>query len=208
MPTQTKAPRRVGAETSKTRLALLDAVERLMLEQGYAAVTYRRLAAEAEVTPALVQYYFPTLDDLLLATLRRRVDGHVERLAATLRDRPDEPLRVIWEFSNEEAMGALMLEYVALGNHRKSIGAEIGQVAERVRQVELEAIQSIPAVHRQIIGELSAPALLVLLTGMPKLLRIEASLGVLTAHGEVRDAFESYLDLVEPRVPPRRRRKS
>lgn len=44
-----------------------------MLHKGYAAVTYRALAAEAGVTPALVQYYFPALDDLLVATIRRRV---------------------------------------------------------------------------------------------------------------------------------------
>jgi AcrR family transcriptional regulator len=34
--------RRLGTETSKTRGALLDAAERLMLEEGYAALTSRR----------------------------------------------------------------------------------------------------------------------------------------------------------------------
>jgi DNA-binding transcriptional regulator YbjK len=43
--------RRVGAETSKTRDALLDSVERLMSEEGYASVTYRAVAAKAGVTP-------------------------------------------------------------------------------------------------------------------------------------------------------------
>jgi AcrR family transcriptional regulator len=189
----------VGAETSQTRHALLDAVERLMLSQGYAAVTYRRLAAEADVNPALVQYYFPTLDDLLLATLRRAMEGHVERLVAALKERPDEPLRVIWEYSNEEATGALLLEFVGLGNHRKSIKAEIAQVAEKVRQVQLEAVNSMPRPPGHLIGEISPPALLVVLSGMPKLLRFESSLGVLTAHTEVREAFERYLDAVEPR---------
>ena len=37
--------RRVGAETSETRAALLDSAERLMLDEGYASVTYRRVAA-------------------------------------------------------------------------------------------------------------------------------------------------------------------
>ncbi|MBL7502762.1 TetR family transcriptional regulator, partial [Frankia sp. CN7] len=41
------APRRVGAQTSKTRATLLDRAERLMLDEGYAAVTYRALAARA-----------------------------------------------------------------------------------------------------------------------------------------------------------------
>lgn len=46
--------RRVGAETSKTRDTLLDHVEKMMLDEGYASVTYRALASAAGVTPSLV----------------------------------------------------------------------------------------------------------------------------------------------------------
>ena len=66
---------------------LLDCVERLMLETGYAAVTYRAVAAKAGVTSGLVQYYFPTLDDLFVAAIRRRSEQNLERLADALRDR-------------------------------------------------------------------------------------------------------------------------
>src|SRR5438445_342932 len=48
------AARRMGAETSETRLRLLDAAEQLMLDQGYAAVTSRRIGAAAGERPALV----------------------------------------------------------------------------------------------------------------------------------------------------------
>ena len=63
--------RRTGTETSKTRATLLDVTERLMRNEGYAAVSSRRVASEAGVTGALVHYYFPTLDDLFLAVFRR-----------------------------------------------------------------------------------------------------------------------------------------
>ncbi len=39
MSTTRQTTRRIGTETSKTRSSLLDAAERLMLEEGYAAVT-------------------------------------------------------------------------------------------------------------------------------------------------------------------------
>ena len=38
-----------------------------MIDEGYAAVSTRRVAAKAGLTPPLVHYYFPTTDDLLLA---------------------------------------------------------------------------------------------------------------------------------------------
>ena len=41
------SPRRIGAPDAKNRTVLLDAAESLMLEEGYAAVTSRRVAAQA-----------------------------------------------------------------------------------------------------------------------------------------------------------------
>src|SRR5690349_21662580 len=49
--TMATSARRVGAETSKTRDALLDCVEKTMLSDGYASVSYRTLASMAGVTP-------------------------------------------------------------------------------------------------------------------------------------------------------------
>ena len=58
--------RRIGSRDSKTRAQLLDAAERLMRDEGYAAVTSRRVAAEAGLKPQLVHYYFRTMDDLFV----------------------------------------------------------------------------------------------------------------------------------------------
>jgi AcrR family transcriptional regulator len=128
------SPRRVGAETSKTRDLLLDCVERLMLAKGYAGVTYRAVAAKADVTPALVQYYFPTLDDLFVAAIRRRSEQNEQRLADTLRAHPDQPLRVLWDYSRDESTAALTTEFLALGNHRPSIRSEIAESTDRCRR--------------------------------------------------------------------------
>src|SRR6187200_1323310 len=133
-------PRRIGAETSKKRDELLDCVERLLVSEGYAAVTYRAVAAKAEVTSGLVQYYFPTLDDLFIAAIRRRSEQNLQRLTAELEARPDEPLRVFWEYSQEESNASVTAEFLALGNHRKSIASEIADVSERVRRLQVAAI--------------------------------------------------------------------
>ena len=42
----------------------MDAAEQLLLEEGYAAVTSRRVGARAGLKPQLVHYYFRTMDDL------------------------------------------------------------------------------------------------------------------------------------------------
>jgi AcrR family transcriptional regulator len=190
--------RRVGAETSKTRDLLLDCVERLMLETGYASVSYRAVAARAGVTPGLVQYYFPTLDEVFVAAIRRRSEQNLEKLAEDLRTRSDRPLHVLWEYSKDESAAALTTEFLALGNHRKSIRAEITEWAERLRRLQAEALEKASRERPAALGNLSPGTLLFLVTGIPKLVRLEEGVGISSVHAEVMTEFEEFLDSVEP----------
>ena len=73
------AARRIGAPDSKTRAQLMDAAELVLREEGYAAVTSRRVAARAGLKPQLVHYYFRTMDDLFLEVFRRRAEENLAR---------------------------------------------------------------------------------------------------------------------------------
>lgn len=191
--------RRVGAQTSKTRDVLLDAVEKMMLEEGYASVTYRALAATAGVTASLVQYYFPSLDDIFLAAIRRYSERNLEHLRAALTKRTEDPLHAIWEYSWDEATGALITEFMALGNHRKSIRSEIRAVTERMRMLQIDILAETFGTDARLAGDLSLDAVVLLITGIPKFLNLEEGVGVELAHAEVLQAIERYLDAVEPR---------
>ena len=79
--------RRIGAPDAKNRGVLLDAAEQLMLEEGYAAVTSRRVAEKAALKPQLVHYYFRTMDELFLAAFRRRAEEGLEVQAQVLQAR-------------------------------------------------------------------------------------------------------------------------
>lgn len=74
------------AKGERRRRALLDATLRVVGRAGVAAVTQRAVAAEAGVAPSAVLYYFPTVDDLLVAAL---VDVN-DRWVAMLHALPDE----------------------------------------------------------------------------------------------------------------------
>jgi TetR/AcrR family transcriptional regulator, transcriptional repressor for nem operon len=200
------SPRRVGAATSKTRDVLLDCVETMMLEEGYASVSYRVLAAKAGVTASLVQYYFPSLDDVFLAAIRRYSERNLEHLRAALQKRADDPLHAMWDYSWEEATGALITEFMALGNHRKSIRSEIADVTVRMRKLQIEVLKDAFGTGARFEGELSPSAVVLLITGIPKFLSLEEGVGVEMAHSEVVRAVERYLDRAEPRM--RRKRQS
>lgn len=187
--------RRIGAETSKTRAALLDATERLMLEEGYAAVSSRRVAAMAGVKPPLVHYYFPTMDELFLALFRRGAEANLDRQTSALTSR--QPLRALWKLANERERTALTTEFMALGAHRPVIGAEIAAYADRFRARQLEGLSSV--LEGYGIDPESCPPVTVLfaMTGVSRLLVLEDCFGVTAGHAETLALVERLLRAVE-----------
>lgn len=203
----TATNRRVGAESSKTRDVLLDCVARLLLDEGPAGVSYRVLAAKAAVTPSLVQYYFPTLDSLFVAMVRRLIERDMTRWNDALQRRPDEPLRVLWEYSFSEA-GAMSTELMALGNHRPALRAEIGEGTERIRKAQLEAVRARYGEGVFLDNRFSPEAMVLLLTSIPKYLSLEDGINVDMGHRRLVEAFQGYLDSVEPKTRNRSRMPS
>lgn len=189
------APRRMGTENSKTRQVLLDVTERLMLDEGYASVGIRRVAREAEVAPALVLYYFRTLDDLFLAVLRRRGDEELER-AVRLLDGP-QPLRALWQLTSHPG-NALTTEFTALANHRKDIRAELAARAERYREAQLEALtRRLAETGSDLPAEASPAVLLMLTNALGRILTMENTMGMTTRHAEARAFVEGFLQRYE-----------
>ena len=170
-----------------------------MLRDGYAAVTYRRVAEAAEVTAGLVQYYFPKSDTLFVAMVERRSNQHLERLLAALEERPDEPLRVVWEMSAEEQTAALTVEFMALANHRKTLRAEILEATKRTRTTQLRALKARWADYHFQDAGLTPEALLFLMHAVPKMVQLEDAIGWTSGHQAVLDLVERHLDQAEPR---------
>lgn len=133
--------RRPRAATAEKRERLLDATEEIMLQDGYAAVSSRSVAAKVGINAPLVHYYFPTLDDLFVAVLRRRADVTVERMAEALSS--DEPLRAWWDLASDPRGSALFVELIAAANHRQALRSAVGEYAREVRKMQMDALSSL-----------------------------------------------------------------
>jgi len=189
-------PRRIGAADSKTRAQLLDAAEQLMVEEGYAAVTSRRVGARAGLKPQLVHYYFRTMDDLFIEVFRRRADQNLaafERAVVA-----DSSLRTLWKLNTDPRGAAFTIEFVALANHRKAIRAEIARYAERSRAAQLEALAA--ALTADGIGPDRIPPIvaLLLMTGLTQVLSLERGLGVTAGHDATLSFVQDVIDRLEP----------
>jgi AcrR family transcriptional regulator len=187
--------RRIGAPDSKTRARLLDATEQLMLEEGYAAVSSRRVAAEAGLKPQLVHYYFRTMDDLFLEVLRRRAEQNLERYGHALAS--DRPLRALWDLTTDSRGAALTMELAALANHRKAVRTEIARYAERFRRMQLDVLARVLDDAGITTDRCPAVVALLAMTGISQVLALEKALGITTGHDETLAFVERHIDQLE-----------
>ncbi|CAN7627776.1 helix-turn-helix domain containing protein [Phenylobacterium sp. LjRoot219] len=195
-----KTTRRFGPENSATRTVLLDATERLMLEEGYAAVTTRRVAKEVGLTPALVHCYFKTTDDLLVALYRRSTERNLAQLTAALQS--EKPLQALWDLSSDAVRTNLTMEFRALANHRKVIGVEIARYAEQARELQAEAMQRVLD-RSPVDRKLFTPAgVTVLLAATARALTMEEGVGITSGHEDARAIVDWLLQRLEPRSEP------
>jgi AcrR family transcriptional regulator len=191
-----------------------------MLEDGYAAVTSRRLAAKAGMKQPLVYYYFRTMDELFLAVFRRMSEQGLERLKQALES--EQPIRALWNLNSDPSRTALTMEFVALANHRKVVQAEIARHADRARSLEVQGLARLleaRGIEAQIPPLVSA----VLLTSLARGLVQESALGISKGHaptlafveaclryfeelGQAWGPIATMIDAQQPKRTPRTRR--
>lgn len=187
--------RRPKARDSNTRDMLIDATIRVMVEDGYAAATSRRVANEAGVKPALVHYYFPTMDELYLDVFRRGAAVYLERQKQALAS--DRPLHAFWDSLIEPKDTRLLLEFMGLANHRKEIGAEIAAWSERWRETQTAALSFIVGEQGLDTDEFPPAGIAVIIAAIGRMLILEQALGTTGGHKEAVALVNRFIDRFE-----------
>lgn len=178
---------------SSTRRLLLDATVAIMLEEGYAGATSRRVAARAGVKPALVHYYFPTMDDMYLAVFREGARTNLDRQQDALAG--PRPLHALWEDATEPRGARLLMEFMALANHRKAIRAELALWADQWRDAQVTALSQL---LRGGDDWRTPEVVSVLMACVGRMLVLEDALGISGGHDQLRALIARAIDDVEP----------
>jgi AcrR family transcriptional regulator len=184
-----------GSASSDTRDALLDAAERLMLDEGYAAVTSRRVATSAGTDAALVYYYFGTMDDLFIALFRRSAERSSERFRAALGS--PQPLWALWDTMHEQTSTALMTELIALANHRKAVKTVMVANSRKFRKMQLERLESLLEGYGLDPQTWPPAAVIVVLASISRYLRTDEAFGVDVGHDETVELVERSIRALE-----------
>ncbi|MGV9635974.1 TetR/AcrR family transcriptional regulator [Nocardia rhamnosiphila] len=183
--------RATRTDEAGTRLRLMEATAQIIREEGYAAATSRRVAAQAGVRSALVYYYFPTMDELFVAVMRAGAERALERMRQALT--AADPLQALWEINTDDRFTQLNTEFMALANHRKAVGVELKAYAERVRDIETAAVTLVLRAHGVDLERFPPVVVSMLLTGAARILGNEGAVGMRQGHAELRAFVEELM---------------
>lgn len=196
-----KQPRKridANRDNSATLQRLLDAAEALMREQGYAAVTTRRLGEHAGVTPPLVHYYFASMDDLFVSLYRQHAEDGLKRVREAL-DTVDV-MQALWILNSDPIDAVLHVEFMALGNHRKAVREEMAKHGEQFRKLQLKALQAYLKTNG-IQTQLDPQLIIVLMASTGLLLALESEVGMNFGHAKTRKFIADLIGSVTDNRP-------
>lgn len=185
----------MGPAGSASWNAILDSAEEILKEEGYGALTSRRIAERMGIKQRLIYYYFQTMDDLIVHTFRRLAERELIRLRTALSSL--RPLHELWHFCIHTADARLISEFMALANRIDGLRSEVAVFIEESRRIQVAALQE--ALTSDASSRMLSPAAMAVFASSVGLLLIrEAELGVTAGHIEVAAVIGQFLALAEP----------
>lgn len=178
--------------------AMLDAAEATLLEEGYGALTSRRIAERVGVKQRLVYYYFQTMDELITETFRRMAQRELERMRHTLETQM--PVRQLWDVCIQTTDSRVTSEFMALAYRNEALRNEVIFFIEESRRLQAQAIRQALALSG-IAGPSDPDALALLATGVALAITREQALGVELGHASLIRMVEAFLGRIEPARP-------
>ena len=189
------AARRMGPKGSDIWHKMLDATEDLLREEGYGALTSRRVAERTGVKQRLIYYYFQTMEELIVETFRRLKARDLERMTHALAS--NHSLREIWDVCVHTSDTRMVQEFMALANRIEPLRIEVAAFIETTREMHISALSE---AFRASDLEQSIPpsAAAIFATSAALTVHREAGIGVHTGHAEVMAMIERFLARLDP----------
>jgi AcrR family transcriptional regulator len=180
----------------KTRNAILDATEAIMREEGYAAVSSRKIAEKAGLKSQLVHYHFGNMDELFLALYRRSEDLFFTHMLKVLSS-PD-PMKKLWDLITTTEETTLVLEFTAIATHRKAFQEELVRSANRARSLENSVMAKAFGSKKLHTLKVTPNIMSFIIQSVSRAIVMERGVGITSGHDEVLEFIDALLKNWKP----------
>ena len=126
----------------------------------------------------------------------------LERQAEALASK--QPLWALWDLIRDQTSTALNLEFLALGNHRKAVKAELKAFSVRFRRMQFDGLSKVLTEHGVDTRLWPPEAVMLLMDGVSRFLLEEHDYGLDLGHTQTVGVVERLIRQLEG---PRRMRR-
>ena len=198
----TKSDATFAESSHSSQAALLDAAERLLVREGYAALSTRHLAAEAGVNHGLVHYYFGSMEELSVQVLERFTARLIDRQRAMYAE--DVPFIEKWRtaigyLESDQASGyqKIWLELQAMAWNRPEMRERVAGVNGEWRSVLTKAFDEAATDYGLDTEHFPVPALVSLVMTINEGIILERLSGIRSGQSELLAAIDRWLQELE-----------
>jgi AcrR family transcriptional regulator len=191
----TSNPKRMGREDAPARKELLDATERVLRQQGYAAMNARTIADDAGLKKQLVFYYFHGMDELICETFARCVAQFAGALTKAFASA--DPLRALWDLHVSGDAG-LFMEFTAIANHNDALRTEFLKFSVKNTKTQIEGIERYLKTLGAHSDRISPRMILFIISSLSKNFIVEKELGILDSSDEFEKKIAAFLQTLKP----------
>ena len=192
-----------------SRTALLEAAERLLIDQGHAAITVRSVATEAGVNHGLVRYYFQTLDNLLVESFDRFSNELFERQRILYAE--DRPFIEKWRSAmgyieiedRKSGYSKLWLEMQAMAWNRPDLQTRLQHINRGWRAILTDAFTEAMDDYGIDTDQFPVDAVVSLVMTFNLGLQLEAVGGITDGHDTLLTMIDNHLQHLENNKPNR-----
>lgn len=176
----------------------LDAAERLLVKVGYAGISTRRLAEEADANHGLVHYYFGSMEELFVRVLERFTERLIVRQKALYAsDAPfihkwREAMRYLDE-DRESGYQKVWYELQAMAWNRPELRERIAPVLGAWKSAMRDAVAAAVRDYRLDTGGLEAEEWITLIVAFNEGLILERLSGITDGHADLLGAIDRWM---------------
>ncbi|MFV8817602.1 TetR/AcrR family transcriptional regulator [Haliea sp. E17] len=187
--------RRMGSVDSEMGESMLNAAEEILKDEGYAALTSRRVAEYSGVKQRLVYYYFRTMEDLQVETFKRLSIRELARLRDALAS--ERPLHEVWDICVNSSDARLISEFMALANRNEGVRGEVITFIEESRKIQVSALRKAMVKNGSLDQGLPPDVIAFIGTSLALALNRESSIGVSKGHPAVKKTIKEFFESLE-----------
>jgi AcrR family transcriptional regulator len=139
-----------SARGARTRTHILAAARDILIEEGFAAISIRRVARRAALAPGNVSFHFPVLDQLLMGLVDHIVGDYINRLGGGPSGNPATALRelesvvaALVDDLKTPQTAALFLEIWSIARHSETASSMMTSLYDQERLFLEQYIQAV-----------------------------------------------------------------